>query len=272
MRPPSRLAGALRQGDVLRAVVDDAGVGGQRLQQPGGEGAAADRLVVDAGVDARALARLPGGAVVVRVGHQAHLGRQELRDEGPPELLVGEQDRIEGDQRRQRWRATFSHLAVAGEEQSLKVTRSVSVPATYITSGLAVDADRGLARALAQRRPAGCSWRRAAPSRSRRRRRRRSARAWRAAVGRERRVGRGAHRVDAGRGIGEDHLLRLAGAVAGAAGEAAVRAVDLEVVVVGGLRVSVISTLKGRKAERWSACNCHTGVLLGCRKSRRRWA
>jgi len=32
------------------------------------------------------------------------------------------------------WRAeTFSHFAVAGEEQSLKVTRSVYVPAMYIT-------------------------------------------------------------------------------------------------------------------------------------------
>ena len=32
------------------------------------------------------------------------------------------------------WRAeTLSHFAVAGEEQSSNVTRSVSVPATYIT-------------------------------------------------------------------------------------------------------------------------------------------
>src|SRR6185369_11203610 len=69
-RPEGEAAGetdrATGVGDVLRAVVDGVRIAGQRAQQAvRGERTAADRLVVDAGVDAGALARRPARAVVV---------------------------------------------------------------------------------------------------------------------------------------------------------------------------------------------------------------
>src|SRR5260221_445454 len=63
--------------------------------EAGGGGAAAERLVVDAGIDARALAGRPGDAVVVGEGQEAQLGGQKLGHEGAAQGGIGVEDGIE---------------------------------------------------------------------------------------------------------------------------------------------------------------------------------